>query len=256
MAAPLRCTREREGRLVRLLLDRPKGNVLDMEMIQAIRAELARVPGGPSVPKLLVFEGAGPNFSFGASVAEHLPDKVGTMLPAFHQLFRDLESLGVPTAAVVRGHCLGGAFELAIWCGMVFCAPGSKFAVPETGLAVFPPVAALALPWRVSGARATRLILTGETLDGASALREGIADECSEDPEAALQEWFSSRLEPKSSVALRAAWKASRLPLARALERDLPALEDLYLRDLMSRRDPAEGLAAFLERRNPVWSDA
>jgi cyclohexa-1,5-dienecarbonyl-CoA hydratase len=255
MAAPLRCTREHEGRLVRLVLDRPKGNVLDMEMVGALRSELARIAGGAASPKLIVIEGAGPNFSFGASVAEHLPDKVGAMLPAFHRLFRDLESLGIPTAAVVRGQCLGGAFELAIWCGMVFCDPGSKFAVPETGLAVFPPVAALALPWRVRGARATQLILSGETLDGASAHREGIADDCSEDPEAALQGWFSSRLEPKSSVALRAAWKASRLPLARALERDLPVLEDLYLRDLMSHRDPVEGITAFLERRSPVWSD-
>ncbi len=255
MASPLRISREHGGQIVRLVLDRPRGNVLDTEMVLAIREELVRLRGSLSCEKLLVFEGAGENFSFGASVAEHLPGKVGTMLPAFHQLFRDLEALGVPTAAVVRGQCLGGAFELALWCGMVFGHPGARFGSPEIRLAVFPPVAALALPWRVRGARSSQLILSGEILDGAAAREEGIADSCSEDPEEALQSWFASRLEPSSAVALRAAWRASRRPLARALESDLPDLEDLYLRGLMQHRDPVEGLNAFLDRRSPVWSN-
>lgn len=256
MSGPLRCSREHGGELVRLVLDRPRGNVLDTEMILAIREELARLKSDVAAEKLLVFEGAGEHFSFGASVSEHLPGKVETMLPAFHQLFRDLESLGVPTAAVVRGQCLGGAFELALWCGMVFCHPAAKLGAPEIRLAVFPPIAALVLPWRVRGARSSQIILSGDTLDGESAAREGIADVCAEDPEASLQEWFSARLAPRSAVAVRAAWRASRRPLARTLETDLPFLEELYLRDLMSRRDPAEGLQAFLERRPPVWSNA
>ena len=256
MTAPIRCTEERGGQIQRILLDRPKGNVLDLEMITAIRARLAELSRAPGPLRLLVFEGAGEHFSFGASVGEHLPESVAGLLAAFHGLFRDLEALGVPTAAQVRGQCLGGGFELALWCGLILCEPSAWFGVPETKLGVFPPVAAIALPWRVSGARATQIILSGDSYDAQGAVAWGLADRCTNDAAAALAQWFEQCLAEKSAVAVRASWKASRTLLARSLAVDLPQLEKLYLADLMAHRDPVEGLTAFLERRRPVWSDA
>jgi cyclohexa-1,5-dienecarbonyl-CoA hydratase len=253
MNSPIRCLTERAGQIERIVLDRPKGNVLDLEMLIAIRGRIAELGENPGALKLLVFEGAGPNFSFGASVEEHLPGKVGTLLPMFHRLFWDLERLGVPTAALVRGQCLGGAFELALWCGLVVCEPAARFGVPEIKLGVFPPIAALALPWRVSGARSTQIILSGDSVTGEAAESMGLADLCRPDPEAALQDWFQKRLEGKSAVALRAAWRASRRLLADSLRNDLWPLETLYLKDLMSHADPVEGITAFVERRPPVW---
>jgi cyclohexa-1,5-dienecarbonyl-CoA hydratase len=138
---------------------------------------------------------------------------------------------------------------------MVFCDPTARFGVPEVKLGVFPPIAAIALPWRVPGARAAQLILSGETLEGETAARLGVADRCAEEPEAALQAWFSEVLAEKSAVALKTACRASRRLLANALRNDIPYLEDLYLKDLMSHRDPVEGLSAFLERRKPVWTN-
>jgi cyclohexa-1,5-dienecarbonyl-CoA hydratase len=251
---PIRSSAERSGEIQRIVLDRPKGNVLDLEMLSAIRARLQDLAREPGPLKLLVFEGAGEHFSFGASVQEHLPGKVDQLLPAFHGLFRDLEALGAPTAAVVRGQCLGGAFEIALWCGMVFGEASARFGIPETKLGVFPPVAAIVLPWRLTGARATQLILSGDTFDAQGAAAWGLIDGCSHDAEAALQRWFDERLAAKSAVALRAAWRASRRILAASLANDLPVLEAQYLNDLMSHRDPVEGLTAFLERRPPVWS--
>jgi cyclohexa-1,5-dienecarbonyl-CoA hydratase len=253
---PIRCASERSGEIQRILLDRPKGNVLDLAMISAIRSRLRELAENPGPLKLVVFEGAGDHFSFGASVQEHLPGKVRELLPAFHGLFRDLEELSAPTAAVVRGQCLGGAFELAIWCGVVFAEPSARFGVPEIRLGVFPPVAAIALPWRVSGSRATQMILSGDTFGAQGAQARGLVDGCNDDAEAALQRWFEEHLADKSAVTLRAAWRASRRRLAVALADDLPVLEKQYLEDLMSRRDPVEGLTAFLERRPPVWSNA
>jgi cyclohexa-1,5-dienecarbonyl-CoA hydratase len=252
---PIRCASERSGEIQRILLDRPKGNVLDLAMISAIRSRLRELAENPGPLKLVVFEGAGDHFSFGASVQEHLPEKVRELLPAFHGLFRDLEALSAPTAAVVRGQCLGGAFELAIWCGQVFAEPSARFGVPEIRLGVFPPVAAIALPWRLTGSRATQMILSGDTFGAQGAAAWGLIDGCNHDAEALLQTWFQEHLADKSAVALRAAWRASRRLLAVALADDLPVLEKQYLEDLMSRRDPVEGLRAFLERRPPVWSN-
>lgn len=253
MSSPVRFSTESSGQVDRIVLDRPKGNVIDLEMIEAIRARIAEIGVDPGARKLLVFEGAGPNFSFGASVEEHLPDKVGRLLPAFHRLFWDLERLSIPTAAVVRGQCLGGGFELALWCGLLVCDTTTRFGVPEIKLGVFPPIAAIVLPWRVSGARSTQMILSGESVDGMSAAHLGLADWCSDDPEADLQKWFVQNLEGKSAVAVRTAWRASRRLLADSLRNDLTSLETLYLKDLMSHEDPIEGISAFVERRPPVW---
>lgn len=256
MTDPIRCTSERSGQIQRIVLDQPKGNVLDLAMLTAIRARLAELSADPGPVKLIVFEGAGEHFSFGASVEEHMPGRVAELLPAFHGLFRDLEALGVPTAALVRGQCLGGAFELALWCGVIFCEPSARFGLPEVKLGVFPPLAAIALPWRVPGARATQVILSGDTYDAQGAEAWGFVDRCTSDAGKALLEWFDERLAGKSAVAVRMAWRASRWLLSRTLAIDLPELERLYLEELMAHRDPVEGLTAFLERRQPVWKDA
>ncbi len=255
MTSPIRCTTEHAGQLERIVLDRPRANILDCEMIAAIRKRIGELAESPGSVKLIVFEGAGGNFSFGASVEEHLPDRVAGMLGQFHQLFWDLERLSIPTAAIVRGQCLGGGFELALWCGYVVCDPTARFGVPEIKLGVFPPIAALALPWRVSGARSTQMILSGESLPAEEAARCGVADHCGDDAEAALQEWFSGRLEPKSAVSLRAAWRAARRLLVDSLKNDIWSLEKYYLKDLMSHHDPVEGISAFLEHRTPVWDN-
>lgn len=250
--SPLQVTTERGGELLRLRLDRPKANVLDAALVGALRDEVAAI-GVPGRLKLLLFEGAGSHFSFGASVAERLPGKMRGMLTAFHALFREIEALGIPTAAIVRGQCLGGGFELATSCGYVVCDPTARFALPEIRLGVFPPVAAATLSWRVPGAVATRLLLSGEVVTGAEAVRIGLAEACSDDPEATLAAWFDATLAPRSAPALRFAWRAARRPLTRLLQDELPALEALYLDELMGCRDPVIGLEAFVERRRPTW---
>jgi cyclohexa-1,5-dienecarbonyl-CoA hydratase len=249
---PLRVTTERDGQVVRLVLDRPRANVLDAEGVAALRSAIGGLRGEGKL-KLLVFEGAGAHFSFGASVAEHLPGSVHSMITGFHALFHEIEALGVPTAAVVRGQCLGGGFELATFCGYVVCDATARFSLPEVKLGVFPPVAAATLGWRVPGAVASRLVCTGETVTGVEAARIGLADCCEADAEQALQAWFDTAFASSSAVAVRFAWRASRRLMARMLASDLPVVESLYLDDLMACRDPVIGLNAFLAKTKPSW---
>ena len=252
MTAAVRIERTHDGAVARLVLDRPKANVLDATMTRELTEAVVALGDDPAL-RLVVFEGAGRHFSFGASVEEHLPGRVRGMITGFHAFFRALEDLGVPTAAIVRGQCLGGGFEVATWCGMVFADPTARLAVPEVMLGVFPPIAALALGWRTTGAVATRLVTTGQSVKADEALRLGLVDDLSDDPEAALQAWIETSIVPLSGVGLRFAWRAARRPVARALAEDLPALEALYLDDLMACSDPVEGLTAFLEKRAPQW---
>ncbi|MCC7171222.1 MAG: cyclohexa-1,5-dienecarbonyl-CoA hydratase, partial [Planctomycetes bacterium] len=80
---------ECDGSLVRLVLARPKGNVLDAAMVGRLRELIADATASPRVTTLM-FQGEGSHFSFGASVDEHRREHVAAMLHGFHALFREL----------------------------------------------------------------------------------------------------------------------------------------------------------------------
>lgn len=254
MSNPIKTKTERDGAVERIILAQPKGNILDSTMLAALRETVVSLAGRPEL-KLVVFEGEDKHFSFGASVEEHMPELVHDMLTNFHQLFRDIEAIGVPTAAVVRGQCLGGGFELATYCGWVCADSTAHLGVPEVRLGVFPPIAALCLPWRMSATRAVHFVLSGRVVKGGEAHELGLVDFYTDDPEAALAQMFDRDMANNSAVAVRYSWRASRLPMVRALKEDLPVLESLYLEELMSHQDPVEGLVAFQERRKPRWKN-
>jgi len=236
------------GAVLRIVLNAPKGNILDAAMIGAISNALDAEASADV--KLVVFEGAGKHFSFGASVEEHQRDRAAAMLETFHGLFRKLQRLAVPTCALVRGQCLGGGLELASYCTFLVATPDARLGQPEIKLAVFAPMASILLPWRVGGGAALDLCISGRSIGAEEAKRIGLVTEVTEDPEAWLGALFAEALRPTSASSLRFAERAARIDLARRLERDLPALERLYLDELMATHDANEGIAAFIERRS------
>lgn len=243
-----------DGAVLWLTLSAPKANVLDGAMIRGIQEALDDEVDRDS--KLVVFEGAGGNFSFGASVAEHQRAQAPAMLESFHGLFRRLLDLAVPTCAIVRGQCLGGGLELASYCTFLVATPDARLGQPEIKLAVFPPMASILLPWRLGGGRALDLCVSGRSMDAEEARRAGLVNEVTDDPEGWVRALFASALRPTSAVALRFAERAARAELARRIAEQLPALERLYLDELMATRDANEGIAAFLERRPPEMRNA
>ena len=128
--APVRREVLEQGAVWRLVLATPKANVLDAEKIALLTSAVREARATPSL-KCLVFEGEGAHFSYGASVEEHLPGRYPAMLATFHGLFRELLAASVPTAAVIRGQCLGGALELASFCTRVVASPDAKLGQPE-----------------------------------------------------------------------------------------------------------------------------
>lgn len=233
-----------------------KGNIVTAGMIEALRLALESVGADPHL-KLITLEGAGPDFSFGASIPEHAPDRIGEVLPAMHRLIEELLAAPAVTAAVVRGRCLGGGFELALACDFIFAAEDAVFGLPEVALGVFPPAASALLPIRLGASRATRAIVTGDIRPAADWLADGLLEFIA--PAASLEDdvehWFATHLASKSAAALRhAAWAARAEILAR-LSQTLPALERLYLDDLMRTHDAAEGIDAFMHKRPPSWKD-
>jgi cyclohexa-1,5-dienecarbonyl-CoA hydratase len=241
------------GRIARITLAAPKANILDRAMIQ----ELDSAFGLCAERELnaIVLSSEGPHFSFGASVEEHLPEQIAGTLAGLHGLLRRVADAPAPVIAAVRGQCLGGGFELALACDLILADQTAQFACPEIKLGVFAPAASALLPVRTNQSIASNMLLTGEAIGAPDAARCGlVARLAAAQLEEDLVQWLEADFLPRSPSSLKYACRAARLAIRRALEQDLPRLEDLYLHKLMSTLDAAEGIHAFLEKRPPRWA--
>jgi cyclohexa-1,5-dienecarbonyl-CoA hydratase len=208
--------------------------------------------------KLIVFEGGGENFSFGASVEEHKKEHAGLMLRVFHQLFYSLRDLSIPTAAKVSGQCLGGGLELALMCNFIFADKTAKLGQPEVTLGVFPPPASILLPEKIGHARAEELLITGKSISAEEARTMGLVNEIFDDRDSmdkGVEAWLEKYILPKSASSLRYAVKAVRIKLNHTLSSLLPQLESVYVTQLMETEDANEGIRSYLEKRKPVWKN-
>ncbi len=250
--APLKVWLEREGALLRLRLARPKANVLDAAMIRALRAALDAHRGNVGLLAALM-DHEGPHFSFGASVEEHLPENCAEMLQSFHALLGAMLEWPKPILVAARGQCLGGGLELALAGTLIFASRDAVFGQPEMKLGVFAPAASVLLPARIGQARAEDLLHSGRSIDAPTALAWGLANALAEDPVALALEYFQNNLSNKSAASLGFGVQAARSDFAAAANRRLLIVERLYLEGLMQTHDAAEGLDAFLKKRNPKW---
>lgn len=243
-----------EGQVAHVTLNAPKANILDCAMMKQLRAAFSTFHDSHTL-KLVLVSGEGAHFSFGASIEEHLPERIADTLQQLSVLLKELLRVPAPTVAVVRGQCLGGAFELALACDFIIGADTACFGLPEIKLGVFPPAGAALLPVRLGASRAAEMVLTGASWTAATAASAGLVYRAfpTATLEAELDAWLESEFLPRSAVALHCATRATRRSLLDALERDLPALEQLYLEELMRQSDAVEGIHAFLEKRQPRW---
>jgi cyclohexa-1,5-dienecarbonyl-CoA hydratase len=242
-----------DGAFWRVTFGAATGNVIDRPMMAALRAVLADARAASGLMGICL-EGAGGCFSYGASIQEHLPAHVRDMLADFRHLILDVIDTHVVIVAAVSGRCLGGGLELATACHRIVAGADATFGQPEIALGVFAPVASILLPERIGRARAEDLCLTGRTIAAAEALAMGVADEVANgDPGDSALAWLRAHVASRSASSLRHAVAALRADLAARVRTELPRLETLYLRDLMTSRDAVEGLHAFLEKRPPRW---
>ena len=240
-----------------LTINRPPLNWLDIATMREMNDALDQVlAAGPEL-KLLVIKAAGEKaFSVGVDVADHTDDKVETMIEVFHGIFRRLDRLEIPSLAVARGAVLGGGCEVVLFCDMVLAAENIKIGQPEIKLAVFPPIAAAALPAIIGPKKAYEVILGGEIMRAPEALACGLVNKVVPVGELAAEtEAFVKRFTSLSGSALRSTKKAIKAGLGKPFAAALDEIEDLYLNDCMKNTDAREGLSSFLEKRSPVWQN-
>src|SRR6478609_5083684 len=236
--------------LARVTLAHPPLNVIDFQMMDELLAALQQLEQRKEV-SVVIISGGEQAFSAGVDVAVHTPDKVQTMLQKFHGVILALTRSPKITIAEVRGACLGGGAELAMVCDMCFTTPDAKWGFPEITLGCYPPVACTAL---VGQKRAAELVFTGRTFSGAEAAEWGLANEAHVEGELqpAIQRTVDHLLK-LSPAALAVAKKAFYAWDSMHLDKGLARAEKIYLEELMQTEDVKEGIAAWMEKRKPMW---
>jgi enoyl-CoA hydratase len=206
----------------------------------------------------VILTGAGDKaFVAGADVSELAslgPDEARALSALGHRLGAVIAALPVPVIAAVRGYALGGGCELALACDFIYVTPSARFGQPEVKLGAIPGFGGTQLlARRVGMARACELLLTGEVIDAAEALRLGLVNRVVEPAgllaaARATAAAVAARAPLAVAEAKRALVRGAELPLGEAL-----ALEREGFAGLFATADLREGMRAFLDKRPPKW---
>jgi enoyl-CoA hydratase len=172
----------------------------------------------------------------------------------FPRVFGLIGELGKPTICAANGHVLAGALGLALACDLVVARQGVRFGTPEINVGVFPFMIAALIFRNVPRKKATELLLLGEQISAEEAERIGIVNRVVPEGEfdAFVRDW-AERMAAKSPVLMRlgkdALFRQQDMALADALE-----FLHAQLTIAFSTEDIQEGVRAFFEKREPVWT--
>jgi methylglutaconyl-CoA hydratase len=257
--APFRVER-RAGGVVWLTLNRPEiHNAFDDRLIAELTARLERLRQDPDV-RVLVLTGAGRSFSAGADLnwmrrtatygkVENLADA-----KALAKLMQTLNELPKPTVARVNGAALGGGTGLVACCDIVVASEQATFGTTEVRLGLIPSVIGPYVLAAIGPRHSRRLMLTGERISAAEALRLGLVNEVvAADHLDLTVERIVGELLKSAPGAIAAAKQLIRDLSGRPIE---PALIDDTAQRIAALRttgEAREGVGAFLEKRAPAW---
>lgn len=249
---------QRQGRTALITLNRPPANAFSLEGLHQLRATIAQLDAERDV-RALVITGQGPKFfSAGADLNTFADGNKATawnMIRAFGAAFEALADSRLVTIAAINGYAMGGGLECALATDIRIAEEHAQMALPEATVGLLPGgTGTQTLPWLVGEGWAKRMILLGERVDAATALRIGLVQETVPSGQAlakalALAERVSGQ-SPDSVVACKGLIHASRqgVPRAAALAQERERFVELF-----DGPNQGEGVRAFLDKRQAVW---
>jgi crotonobetainyl-CoA hydratase len=245
----------REGRILEVTLDRPKANAIDLATSRVMGEVFADFRDDPTLLVAIFQTASDKFFSAGwdlkaAAGGDAVDGDYG--VGGFGGL-QELPGLNKPVIAAVHGLAMGGGFELALSCDLIYATESSQFGLPEIKAGTLADAATIKLPKRMM-----ELLLTGRWMGAEEAHRWGLVNEVLAD-EAALTErvWEVARLLESGpplvfaaikEVARAAEGEAFQDVLDQVTGRTLKTVDKLY-----GSEDGLEGFKAFAEKREPVW---
>lgn len=241
-----------------LTLNRPdKLNALSSPLLAAFDAALERLAADHSVRVIIVTGAGGKAFVAGADIAEYrepAPDRFAAYQFESRRIFDRLEALPKPTIAAVRGYALGGGLEIALCCDVMVCGQSARLGLPEALLGLSPGGGGTQRLVRLVGRQvAADMLLGAQRISGERAMALGIAAAVVPDDE--LIEACMARARAMLKAGPLAQAEIKRL-LRQGADAPLPvaqSLEQEVLLRLYGSADAAEGIAAFLDKRQPQF---
>jgi len=207
--------------------------------------------------RVLVITGAGEkSFIAGADIGEFAEQTPVTQRNLFYEktFFNSIDTFPKPVIAMINGFCLGGGCELALACDIRLASEKARFGQPEINLGIIPGGGGTQRLTRLVGeGKSMEIILTGDMIDAPTALQLGLVNHVfsAEELEAKTME-MANKIAEKSPIALQMAKEAVKLASRSNLDEGLRREVDLFA-ICFSTADKQEGVAAFLEKRKPVF---
>ena len=250
-------TVDRRGAVAVLTINRPdKLNALSSGVHREGIAALDELRSDDSV-RVLIVTGAGEKaFIAGADIGEFAGHTPVTQRAVFQErtLFNSIDTFPKPVIAMVNGFCLGGGNELALACDIRMASETARFSQPEINLGIMPGGGGTQRLTRLVGeGRSMELVLTGDMIDAATAEKIGLVNHVY--PAAQLEAEtmkLAEKIAEKAPIALALCKEAIKFASRSNLDEGLRREVDLFAL-CFSTEDKKEGVAAFLEKRKPVF---
>jgi len=242
-----------------ITISNPPANTWDADSLTALKDLVEQLNANRDIYALVITGQGEKFFSAGADLklfADGDKANARKMARLFGQAFETLSQFRGVSIAAINGYAMGGGLECALACDIRIAEAQAQMALPEATVGLLPCAGGTQnLPWLVGEGWAKRMILCGERVDAATALRIGLVEELVEQGqarEAALQLAAKvAKQSPSSVTACKTLIQAARTnPLAQAL----PVERELFV-DLFDTEDQREGVNAFLEKRPPEWKN-
>ncbi|TDB90104.1 enoyl-CoA hydratase [Actinomadura sp. KC216] len=251
-------TLRRDGHVAEIVLDRPEAlNALSTAMARRLAAVCAEVAADASVRAVVLSAAGEKAFCVGADLKERNGMTDAEFLaqrPVTRAAYNGVLNLPQPVVAAVHGYALGGGCEFALSADLIVADETAVFGLPEVSVGLVPAGGGTQLALRRLGpGKAADLVFTGRRLGVDEAVEYGLADRkvpAGTAREEALA--IAGAIAQNSPVAVRAAKRAMRLGGGVGLEAGLD-LEENAWRTVVFSADRREGIAAFNEKRKPVW---
>jgi enoyl-CoA hydratase len=250
---------EQDGLVAVVTIDHPPVNALSAPLLEELEAEIDRLDGDDAVRAILLVGAGERAFVAGADISEFPSLREATAEAQESGSARGIQKLGhrmdaahTPFVAAIQGFCLGGGLEVAMCCDIRVASEDAQLGQPEIKLGLIPGGGGTQrLPRLVGIGRALLLNLTGDFIDAKTAYEWGLVEKVV--PREELRE---TALGIARAIAARSPVSVGILRELTRTTRDLPLEEGLRreadgFRRCLESEDGAEGVAAFLEKRQP-----